>query len=249
MNSYAETKAKHLLIVDDDREIRVLLRQFLSRQGFRVSTAADHDEMLDMLQNWKIDLIVLDRMLPGKDGLAICAELRESSRLPVVMLTALGEEDDRIEGFGAGVDDYLAKPFNPQELMARIKAVLRRIHMVPPGQAHSHSQALNFGAWRLDIGLRRLIAQDGTMVDLSATEFDLLLTFAEHPGLVLSRDQLLDMASGQMEQPFDRKIDMQVSRLRRKIEVDPKNPVLIQTVRGGGYMFTPEVARDENPVS
>ncbi len=240
---------KHLLIVDDDREIRNLLNRFLRKQGFRVSVAADGTEMQHILENWKIDLVVLDRMLPGKDGLSLCQDLRETSRVPIVMLTVLGEENDRIVGFKAGVDDYLTKPFNPHELLARIKAVLRRTHMAPPGLGDGSSRVLGFGPWRLDIGLRQLTAQNGTLVDLSATEFDLLVAFAEHAGQVLSRDQLLDLASGQVELPFDRKIDMQVSRLRRKIEDNPKKPMLIQTVRGGGYMFTAEVHSHEKPAS
>ena len=249
MNSYDATAGKHLLIVDDDQEIRVLLNRFLSRQGFRISIAADSDAMQEIIAKWKIDLVVLDRMLPGKDGLSICSELRETSRVPVVMLTVLGEENDRIDGFNVGVDDYLAKPFNPHELLARIKAVLRRTDMAPPSSPDKFGQVLEFDQWRLDIPLRRLTARDGTLVDLSATEFDLLTTFAERPGIVLSRDQLLDLAGGQVELPFDRKIDMQVSRLRRKIEQDPKNPDLIQTVRGGGYRFAAEVSSNEEPVS
>ncbi|MCF6271647.1 MAG: response regulator [Rhodobacteraceae bacterium] len=247
MNSYDKSSSTHLLIVDDDQEIRVLLNRFLSKQGFRVSTAADNDEMLAILEKWKIDLVVLDRMLPGKDGLSICQDLRSISKVPVVMLTVLGEENDRIEGFKVGVDDYIAKPFNPHELLARVKAVLRRTNMAPPTSADSFGHMLEFGNWHLDISLRQLTARNGTLVDLSATEFDLLTTFVERPGIVLSRDQLLDLAGGQVEMPFDRKIDMQVSRLRRKIEDDPKNPTLIQTVRGGGYRFAAEVSTIEKP--
>ncbi len=249
MNSYDTTLTTHLLIVDDDQEIRVLLKRFLSKQGFRVSVAANSDEMQEILSKWKIDLVVLDRMLPGKDGLAICAELRDVSRVPVVMLTVLGEENDRIEGFKIGVDDYLAKPFNPHELLARVKAVLRRTHMAPPTGADSFGQVLEFGHWRLNIALRQLTSRSGTLVDLSTTEIDLLTILAERPGIVLSRDQLLDLSRGQVEIPFDRKIDMQVSRLRRKIEDDPKNPTLIQTVRGGGYRFAAEVSSIEKSIS
>ncbi len=245
MNSSENNSSKHLLIVDDDREIRVLLNRFFSTQGFRVSIAADHAEMQDVLAKWKIDLVVLDRMLPGKDGLSICAELRETSKVPVVMLTVLGEESDRLDGFRVGVDDYLAKPFNPHELLARVKAVLRRTHMAPPSSPESFGRVLEFGQWQLNIALRKLTSRSGTLVDLSATEFDLLTSFVERPGIVLSRDQLLDLAGGQIEIPFDRKIDMQVSRLRRKIEDDPKSPTLIQTVRGGGYRFAAEVSVHE----
>ncbi len=238
----------HVLIVDDDREIRDLLKRFLSKHGFRVSVAAEGESMHEALENWKIDLIVLDRMLPGKDGLSLCESLRTRSTVPIVMLTVLGEESDRIQGFKAGADDYLSKPFNPQELLARIKAVLRRTQMAPPS-AGGDQRSLSFGPWRLNLALRQLTAQNGTLVDLSTGEFDLLVAFAEHAGQVLSRDQLLDLASGQIEHPFDRKIDMQVSRLRRKIEVDPKSPVLIQTVRGGGYVFTAEVTAHAQSLS
>ncbi len=248
-SSHNTTHNKHLLIVDDDREIRGLLKRFLSAQGFRVSTAGDHAEMQGYLEKWKIDLVVLDRMLPGKDGLSICAELRRVSKVPVVMLTVLGEEKDRLDGFRAGVDDYLTKPFNPHELLARVKAVLRRTNMAPPAAGDTAGNVLAFGQWRLDISLRQLTSSNGTLVDLSATEFDLLTSLVERPGIVLSRDQLLDLAGGQVEIPFDRKIDMQVSRLRRKIEDDPKVPTIIQTVRGGGYMFAAEVSPIEKSTS
>ncbi len=249
MDSVGDILSGHLLVVDDDREIRVLLKRFLSAQGFRVTTAADGEEMRAALDDWKIDLVILDLMLPGKDGLSICRDLRASSRIPIVMLTVMGQENDRIKGFSGGADDYIAKPFNPHELLARIKAVLRRTHMVPPVAAKGYGRVLRFGNWRMDVGLRRLTSANGTLVDLSAAEFDLLTAFVEHPQQVLSRDQLLDLARGKVEIPFDRKIDMQVSRLRRKIEEDPKNPVLIQTVRGGGYMFTAKVTVDEKPAA
>jgi len=249
MGISGETTSGHLLVVDDDREIRVLLKQFLTRQGFRISTAADSIEMENVLNDWQIDLIILDLMLPGKDGLTICKELRKTSSVPIVMLTVMGEENDRIKGFSGGADDYIAKPFNPKELLARIKAVLRRTHMAPPSAKSSYDQILSFGNWNLDIGERRLTSNSGTMVDLSTAEFDLLAAFAERPQQVLSRDQLLDLARGMVEIPFDRKIDMQVSRLRHKIEEDPKHPTLIQTVRGGGYMFTAKVTLNEKPAA
>jgi len=244
-----ETSLGHLLVVDDDREIRVLLKQFLSRQGFRISTAADGEEMNKVLNDWQIDLIILDLMLPGKDGLSICHELRKTSKIPVVMLTVMGEENDRIKGFSGGADDYIAKPFNPHELLARVKAVLRRTNMAPPHAHKTYDQVLCFENWCLDIAERRLTSNSGTMVDLSTAEFDLLAAFAERPQQVLSRDQLLDLARGMVEIPFDRKIDMQVSRLRHKIEEDPKHPTLIQTVRGGGYVFTAKVSLNEKPAA
>jgi len=249
MNSVAGTSMGHLLVVDDDREIRVLLKRFLTKQGFRVTTAADGAEMSQVMADWKIDLLILDLMLPGKDGLSICRELRTTSRVPIVMLTVMGEENDRIAGFGGGADDYIAKPFHPHELLARVKAVLRRTNMVPPVASRGYGRVLLFDNWRLDVGLRCLTSTNGTLVDLSAAEFDLLAAFAEHPRQVLSRDQLLDLARGKVEIPFDRKIDMQVSRLRHKIEEDPKHPILIQTVRGGGYMFTAKVTLDEKPAA
>jgi len=249
MESVADTPAGHLLVVDDDREIRALLKRFLTHNGFRVTLAADGNEMAQALADWKIDLVVLDLMLPGKDGLALCNELRRNSRIPVVMLTVMGEENDRIKGFEGGADDYISKPFNPHELLARIKAVLRRTRMVPPASVDPQGRILSFEGWRLDVGLRCLKSADGTLVDLSTAEFDLLLAFVERPQQVLTRDQLLDLARGKVERPFDRKIDMQVSRLRHKIEEDPKSPQLIRTVRGGGYMFTASVRADEKPAA
>lgn len=249
MESIVDKHAGHLLIVDDDREIRALLKKFLASQGFRVTTAADGDEMLQALGDWKIDLVVLDLMLPGKNGLTLCSDLRKTSHIPIVMLTVMGDENDRIRGFDGGADDYVAKPFNPHELLARIKAVLRRTHMVPPVEGTGSARVLKFGNWRMDVGMRRLTSKSGTLVDLSTAEFDLLTVFAERPQQVLSREQLLDLTLGKIEIPFDRKIDMQVSRLRHKLEDDPKQPTLIQTVRGGGYIFTSEVAIDEKPAS
>ncbi len=249
MEQNVDTHVGHLLIVDDDHEIRVLLKKFLSSQGFRVTAVADGTEMLQALNDWKIDLVVLDLMLPGKDGLSICRDLRKTSHVPIVMLTAMGEENDRIRGFEGGADDYIAKPFNPHELLARIKAVLRRTHMVPPVAGVGSARVLRFDNWRMDVGLRRLTSESGTLVDLSTAEFDLLAVFVERPQQVLSREQLLDLTLGKVEIPFDRKIDMQVSRLRQKLEEDSKKPTLIKTVRGGGYMFTAEVSIDEKPAA
>ena len=243
----------HILLVDDDREIRVLLSRYLAGQGYRTTAAADGGEMREALAGHAIDLIVLDLMLPGEDGLALCRWVRTQSNVPVIMLTARGEEIDRIVGLEMGAADYLPKPFNPRELVARIKAVLRRTERssgglagggAPQNQGEFHQgEILTFAGWRLDIGARKLTAPDGVLVPLSAGEFGLLAAFASHPQRVLSRDHLLDLARGREAQPFDRSIDVQVSRLRRKIEEDPGNPQLISTVRGGGYMFTDPVAR------
>ncbi len=184
-------------------------------------------------------------MLPGEDGLSLCRRLRADSKIPVIMLTAMGEETDRIVGLEMGADDYVAKPFNPRELLARIKAVLRRAE---GGQARRPDDAdrlgvLVFAGWRLDLDKRELVSPQDLLVSLSAGEYDLLAAFATRPQRVLSRDQLLDLARGREAQPFDRAIDVQVSRLRRKIEADPGNPVFIKTVRSGGYMFTPAVEK------
>ncbi len=237
--------AAHLLIVDDDREIRDLLRRYLLKQGYRVSTAADGRDMRQVLAERRIDLIVLDLMLPGEDGLTLCRSLRTEIDVPVIMLTARGEEVDRIIGLEMGADDYLAKPFSARELLARINAVLRRAGGRGGGLATASTDGgagrVRFAGWRLDLDSRTLVAPDGVLVDLSAGEYGLLAAFVSHPQRVLSRDQLLDLARGRDAQPFDRSIDVQVSRLRRKLEDDPRTPRLIKTVRGGGYMFTAAV--------
>lgn len=237
-------KNAHILVVDDDREIRDLLDKFLVKHGYRVTTAAEGREMKKVLEDSRIDLVVLDLMMPGEDGLTLCRNLRADSQLPVIMLTAMGEETDRIVGLEMGADDYLAKPFNPRELLARIKAVLRRSGAVPAlREVKSATELYQFAEWSLDAGKRELTGDNGMMVPMSTGEFDLLLAFLQHPQRVLSRDQLLDLARGRDAAPFDRSIDVQVSRLRKKIEVDPKEPQLIKTVRGGGYVLTVKVEK------
>jgi two-component system OmpR family response regulator len=235
----ADQTIPHILVVDDDREIRDLLNRFLVKHGLRVSTARDGVEMNRILDGSAIDLVVLDLMLPGEDGLSLCRKLRSTVNLPVIMLTAMGEDTDRIVGLEMGADDYLPKPFNPRELLARIKAVLRRVQSLPA--ASPKGDTAKFDGWTLDLGSRRLTSPQGEEVELSTGEYDLLLAFATHPRRVLSRDQLLDLARGRTAAPFDRSVDIQVMRLRRKIEADPKEPRLIKTVRGGGYMFAAEV--------
>ncbi|NJO67592.1 MAG: response regulator [Rhodospirillales bacterium] len=240
--------APHILIVDDDQDIRDLLGRFLTKHGYRVSQAMNGREMQKALDDRAIDLIVLDVMMPGDDGLALCRRLRAGSSIPIIMLTAMGEEIDRIVGLEMGADDYMAKPFNPRELLARIKAVLRRVASLTAvaGAAEDGQETgrmLGFEGWTMQIDRRTLTSPTGVLVPLSTGEFDLLHAFANHPQRVLSRDQLLDLARGRDAQPFDRSIDVQVSRLRRKIETDPGEPTLIKTVRGGGYLFTPSVER------
>ena len=230
----------HILIVDDDREIRDLTGRYLRKHGFRVDSAPDAKEMDRLLRDGRFDLIVLDLMLPGEDGLSICRRLRAATRILIVMLTAVAEDTDRIIGLEIGADDYLTKPFNPRELLARIRAVLRRAEGLLP---HSEGGTLVFAGWRLDPARRELRDPDGVLVELTAGGFDLLAAFVERPRRVLSRDQLLYLTKGRDAQPFDRSIDVQVSRLRRKIEADPKKPEVIKTVRSGGYIFTLPVER------
>lgn len=243
MTTVASERSEHLLVVDDDREIRDLVSRFLTRHGYRVTAARDGREMKQALADWSVDLIVLDLMLPGTDGLTLCRELRASSKIPVIMLTAMGEEMDRIIGLEMGADDYLPKPFNPRELLARIKAVLRRTKQPSRMSEGERTNLIRFEGWEFDTATRVLRGADGVVVDLTAGEFELLQTFALHPRRVLSRDQILDMTRGRSAAPFDRSVDVQVGRLRRKIEADPANPLLIKTVRGGGYVFTPSVER------
>ena len=231
----------HLLVVDDDSQIRDLLARFLRQQGFRVTAARDGKEMRRLLAAGKIDLVVLDIMLPGDDGFTLCRELRAQSDIPVIMLTAVGDETDRVVGLEIGADDYLPKPFSARELLARIRAILRR---VSTGGAPSRGSAktFEFAGWMLDLVRRELQSPSGAAVELSAGEYDLLVAFLERPQRVLSRDQLLDYARSRTAAPFDRSIDVQVSRLRRKIECG-RHPPLIKTVRGAGYVFTAAVKR------
>jgi two-component system OmpR family response regulator len=231
----------HILLVDDDREIRDLLSRFLRKNGLRVDTAADGREMKRALGRAKIDLVLLDRVMPGEDGLTLCRELRKQSRIPVIMLTLLGTETDRIVGLEMGADDYIVKPFSPHELLARVKAVLRRANDLPVRHSLQEARVLRFVGWSLDRRRRQLESPQGVIVTLTDGEFDLLVALAEHPQVVLTREQLLDLARGRGAIAFDRSIDMQVTRLRRKIEADPDEPELIKTVRNKGYIFTSEV--------
>ncbi|KAB2943588.1 MAG: response regulator [Hyphomicrobium sp.] len=231
----------HILVVDDDQELRNLLSRFLRRHGLRVDVAADGEEMRRILGVTNIDLVILDRVMPGEDGLTLCRELRETSRIPIILLTLLGSDADRIRGLKMGADDYVQKPFNPQELLERIRAVLRRANELPPQNVLQKASVLRFEGWTLDRSRRRLESPAGVSVMLTDGEFDLLVAFAEHPQIVLSREQLLDLARGRSAIAFDRGIDMQVTRLRRKIEADPQQPRLIKTIRNKGYAFTPEV--------
>lgn len=231
-------RTEHILIVDDDVEIRTLLRDYLERNGLRATAVPDGRGMRAALDKGKFDLVILDLMLPGEDGLVLCRELRAHSSLPVVMLTARGDETDRIVGLEMGADDYLPKPFSPRELLARIKAVLRRTQALPP-TSMSEVKRFHFAGWTLELARRQLVSATGVVVPLSGGEYRLLQIFLEHPQRVLSRDQLLELSHGREGSPFDRSIDVQVGRLRRRLA--DENADLIQTVRGEGYVLAAEV--------
>ena len=231
----------HILIVDDDAETRSLLREYLHKQGYRVTTAADGKAMRAAMQGTAPDLVVLDLMLPGEDGLQLCRDLRARSNLPVVMLTARGEETERIIGLEMGADDYLAKPFNPRELLARIKSVLRRARSLPENLAPEAAKAFRFAGWSLDVATRNLTAADGLVVPLSGAEFKLLRIFLAHSNRVLTREQLIELMKPRDAGPFDRAIDVQVSRLRQRLRDDAREPRIIKTVRGEGYVLAATV--------
>lgn len=233
--------APHVLVVEDDREISRLVTRYLRSNDFRVSVAGDGREMERALDSSRIDLIVLDLMLPGEDGLSLCQRLRAKSRIPIIMLTAKSEEVDRIIGLEMGADDYLPKPFNPRELLARVRAVLRRTDWAGGPAEGTSDRMLSFLGWRLDPRRREVCDPEGTRIAFTGAEFDLLQVFCEKAGRVLSRDQLLDMTQGRQAGAFERSVDVLVSRLRRKIERNPQDPEIIKTVRSGGYVFTPVV--------
>lgn len=232
--------AQHIAILDDDPEIRSLLEQNLRGAGFEVSTASNSRDLKTILEHQTIDLIVLDLMLPGEDGLTICRELRAESNIPIIMLTAMTHEADRIIGLEMGADDYLTKPFSPRELVARIKATLRRQGMVTT-QSEDRRRTAVFEGWKLDVVRRELRDPDDVLVDLTSGEFDLLAALIERPNRLMTRDLLLDITKGRQADVFDRSIDITISRLRQKIEEDPKNPQFIKTVRGKGYIFSAEI--------
>jgi two-component system OmpR family response regulator len=230
----------HVLIVEDARDIREPLARYLREHGYRTTTAADAQVARKVMKGAAIDLVVLDIMMPGEDGLSLCRYIRETSQIPVVLLTARGEEVDRIIGLEMGADDYIPKPFSPRELVARIAAVLRRTQALPPRQKPPAAERVRFGDWTLDTGQRELIGKDGMATALSSGEFRLLSALIDRPKIALNRNQLLDLTKGRDADLFDRSIDNHVSRLRNKIEPDPKNPRYIKTVWGGGYMFAVE---------
>jgi two-component system, OmpR family, response regulator len=234
----------HILIVDDDSEIRSLLSQYLVKNGLRVTAIADGRAMAQALDAGRIDLIVLDLMLPGDDGLTLCRNLRAKSDIPVLMLTARGEETDRIVGLEMGADDYLAKPFSPRELLARVKAILRRARSLPENLQPDSARHIRFAEWVLDTAQRHLVSATKAVTPLSGAEYRLLRIFLGHPNRVLNRDQLVDLTQGKEADPLDRSIDVQVSRLRHRLGDDPREPRLIKTVRGQGYVLAVGVSAE-----
>lgn len=237
-----------ILIVDDDRDLRNLLTEFLARHGYTVASLPNGKELEQTLTADRYDLIILDLMMPGDDGFELCRMIRKNHALPIIMLTAVNEETDKIIGLELGADDYLTKPFNPRELLARIKAILRRARYDNEtagnaNQSKHERHKLLFGGWELDTASRRLLNPKKSEVTLSAGEYSLLVILLEHPQRVISRDMLLDLTKHRPAGPFDRSIDVQISRLRQKLNDDPKQPHYIKTVRNGGYMFAEPVVR------
>ena len=240
-----ETAKPHLILVEDARDIREPLARYLRERGYRVTTAADAAVARHVMKNAAIDLVVLDIMMPGEDGISLCRYIREISQVPVILLTALGNEEDRIVGLEIGADDYLPKPFSPRELLARIAAVLRRTEASPPTPKEPGGTQISFGDWTLDTGFRQLTGPDGTVVPLSNAEFRVLAALLERPKTAFTRAQLLDHLGLGDEVTYGRSIDNHVSRLRKKLEIDPSNPRYIKTVWGGGYVFALETSRND----
>ena len=234
------SEPSHILLVDDDADIRKPLAEYLRRHGFRASAAADGKEMDRVLSSASVDLIVLDIMMRGEDGLSICRRVHEQARIPIILLTARTEAADRIVGLELGADDYVTKPFDPRELVARVKSVLRRAQMLPRRQLHTRG-LVRFDRWRFDFARKELLRDDDLVVRLSSGEHLLLASLIEHAGVTLTRDQLLDLTKGREAQVFDRSVDNQISRLRRKLETDPRNPRIILTQWGGGYVFAADL--------
>jgi DNA-binding response OmpR family regulator len=238
----------HILIVDDDREIRELVSGYLRKNGLRATAVPDGRQMRAFLDTDSVDLIILDVMMPGDDGLVLCRQLRAGKHkaTPILMLTARNDETDRIIGLELGADDYLVKPFAARELLARINAVLRRTRMLPPNlQVTETGRLLKFGAWRLDTVARHLLDEDGTVIALSGAEYRLLCVFVDHPQRVLNRDQLLNLTQGREAEIFDRSIDLLVSRLRQRLRDDAREPAYIKTVRSEGYVLSMPVEISE----
>lgn len=240
-NDSALREAARILVVDDDPGVQELIGSYLTQSGYRISVAADGQALRRVLVEQSVDLVILDLGLPGEDGLSLTRYLREHSTAAIIIVTGRGETVDRIIGLEIGADDYMAKPFDLRELLARVRSVLRRAHQTTSQSMEVARRRVCFAGWQLDLASRQLLSPDRTEVPLTTGEFDLLAAFAKHPNRVLTRDELLALTHHREAAPFDRSIDVQVGRLRRKIEVDPENPVLIRSVRAAGYIFTPSV--------
>jgi two-component system phosphate regulon response regulator OmpR len=246
------TDPLHVLVVDDEPRIRAMLRRYLVEEGFKVSDAADGADMRAVLAREVINLVLLDLMMPGEDGLSLARHIRQCSEIPIIMLTGKGDLIDRVAGLETGADDYITKPFELREVLARIRTVMRRAAprtapaaTVPgPAAVENESGSLAFEGWLLDLRRRELRRQTGELMPLTAGEFELLYVFARHPNRVLNRDQLIDLVKGRDWAAYDRGVDTQVMRLRKKVETDPRNPRLIKTVRGAGYVFAAAVTTD-----
>ncbi len=239
-----DTRRDCVLIVDDDAEIRTLLNDYLERNGYRCLAVADGAGMFASLAQQEVDLIILDVMLPGHDGLTLCRDLRTRSDVPVIMLTARGEDTDRIIGLEMGADDYLAKPFNPRELLARVKGILRRAKGAVRVRFGDSAARLRFSDWQLDLTTRNLVSPSGVVVALSGAEFRLLKVFLDHPNKVLNRDQLMELTQGQSAEALDRSIDVLVSRVRQRLDEDAREPRILKTIRGEGYVLASAVAHE-----
>jgi two-component system OmpR family response regulator len=237
------TTPSHILIVDDEPDIRDLVQTYLTQQGYRTSTAENGEMLRSILSKEPVDLIILDLGLPGEDGLSLTRYLREHFDMPVIIVTGKGETVDRIIGLEVGADDYVAKPFDLRELLARIRSVLRRTHQRPQRKTEKGRPVVRFAGWQLDLGGHQLISPEGKEVPLTTGEFNLLSVLIHHPHRVLSRDELIELTHHREAGPFDRSIDVQIGRLRRKIEADPEHPALIKSVRAAGYIFTAPVER------
>jgi len=231
----------NILIVDDDAQIRLLVAKFLQRHGYHVYALADGNSITETLERYLIDAIILDVMLPGESGLQICRQIRQYSKVPIIMLTARSEEELRISGLEGGADDYVTKPFSPRELLARLRAVLRRTRSTGTLTPESSGSKITFDSWTLDTVRRELTSSEQTLIDLSTGEYNQLIAFLEHPNRVLSREMLMELAKTRTSDPFDRTIDVQISRLRKKLESEVSSGQIIKTVRGAGYMFVPKV--------
>jgi len=240
-NANLPDQQPHVLIVDDDLDIRTLLAEYLQANGCNTLLAADGPAMWKLLADHGVDIIVLDLNLPGVDGLTLCTELRSRSELPIIMLTARSAPLDRVLGLEMGADDYVCKPFEPRELLSRIRSVLRRSASSLPEKKHAELGRLHFANWILDLTARHLLNDQGVIVSLSGAEFRLLRIFLDNPNQVLNRDHILNLTQGRDADPFDRSIDIQVSRLRQKLEIDTRDPQIIKTVRNEGYVLTASV--------